>query len=90
MNNQSGWVSVRSEEYNIQAELMRGLLEAQGIDAILSREGYEAAMGLDGAPSHQVEILVRPEQAEQAREVFRQLDAGEFEIDEDSPDVTQG
>lgn len=90
MNDQTSWVVVRVAEFNLQAELLRGLLKANEIEAILSREGYEAAMGIDGLAGHQIDILVRAEQAERARALFDALDAGDLELDENGFPPDQG
>ena len=49
------------------AEIIKSLLNAYGIDVWLSQESAGSAIGLAMGPMAQVEIIVRAEQAEQAR-----------------------
>lgn len=65
------------------AEMLRGLLEAQGIQVLLSQEGlghsvYTVTVGLMG----EVQILVPKSQLEGARKVIEDYNAGVFEEQE--------
>ena len=60
-------------------EILCGLLIAQGIPAITSREGYGRARGLHYGPTGETEILVPSDYEKQAREVLRLYYAGAFE-----------
>jgi len=77
------WVVLERIAGDLQAEILRGLLEAQGIPVLLSQEGAGRAIGLSVGPLGEVEILV-PEglrlEAEQVLEMYR---TGEFETDEE-------
>jgi hypothetical protein len=62
------------------AEMLRGLLEAQGIQVLLSQEGlghsvYTVTVGIMG----EVQILVPKSQLESARKVIDEYNAGVFE-----------
>ncbi len=62
-------------------EVLRGLLEAEGIPALLSQEGAGRAIGLTGGLLGRVQILVPAQHAARAREVLQdyyngQLDQG--------------
>ncbi|MBI3159269.1 MAG: DUF2007 domain-containing protein [Chloroflexi bacterium] len=70
------WKVVRVESYNLQAEILRGLLESQGIDVVLSSEGYQAALGLDGPPFHRIHILVPETDLQAATRVLADYDSG--------------
>jgi hypothetical protein len=62
-----------------QAELLRGLLEAQGIDSVmLTQEGAGRAYGFTIGKMGQVQILVSSQHAELARQVLRQYYDGDF------------
>jgi hypothetical protein len=62
-----------------QAELLRGLLEAQGITSVLlTQEGAGRAYGFTIGKLGQVQILVPSHLAEQARQVLQQYYDGEF------------
>ncbi len=70
---------------DLQAELLRGLLEAQGIQVILNQEGAGRALGLNVGPLGEVEILVPTSQLESAKQILDDYYAGKFtESDYDS------
>lgn len=73
------WKSVISVQGELQAEVMRGLLEAQGIPVNLSQEGVARAYGLGVGPLSEVEILVPDNYVEAAQKVIERYQAGEFE-----------
>ncbi len=61
------------------AEILRGLLEAQGIEVLISQEGaghfgYPVTVGRLGA----VQILVRVENASQAESILAEFHRGEL------------
>lgn len=73
------WVVVDQVAGPLQGEILRGLLEAQGVEAELSQEsagqyGFAVNIGELG----RVEILVPVEQVEQARKVLEDYYAGAF------------
>ena len=77
------WVVLTVITGDLQAELIRGLLEAQGIKTILFQEGagrsvYHVTVG----PIADVEIHVPFSQFDKAREVLSLYNRGEFENDE--------
>ncbi len=55
---ESTWKSIISVQGELQAEVLRGLLEAQGIPVNLSQEGVARAYGLGVGPLSEVEIMV--------------------------------
>lgn len=63
-----------------EAEVLRGLLEAQGIRVMLSKEGASTAYGLTAGTFGEVEVFVSASQAEEAGRIFEEnfgpLDAG--------------
>lgn len=72
------WEKVDETQGSLQAELLRGLLEAQGISVYLSQEGAGRAYGLTVGALGMVEILVPAEQVEAALQILRAYYAGEF------------
>lgn len=60
-------VSVGTADGQIEAEIIKGLLNANGVDVWLSQESATSAIGLGIGPMAEVEIMVREEHAEQAR-----------------------
>ena len=63
----------------IQAEILRGLMEAQGIMINIVREGYQAAYGLANQPGTQIELLAPTSQVEEARKIIREYNEGKFD-----------
>ncbi|UCH60144.1 MAG: DUF2007 domain-containing protein [Anaerolineales bacterium] len=74
---------------DLNAELLRGLLEAQGIPVVLSKEGYAKALGLNVGPLGEVEILVPEDKFTLARQVLVDYHAGVFARSE-FPDNSTG
>ena len=73
------WVLVVKVQGQLQAEIIKGLLEAQGIMVWLNAQGaaraYAVAVGTLGA----VELLVPSSEAEHARQVLEAYYRGEFD-----------
>ena len=80
------WVMVASVSGEIQAEIIKGFLEAQGISVFLNQEGAGRAYGLGVGPLGEVQILVPHTQEEAARQVLADYEAGKFE--NPSSDIT--
>ena len=78
------WEAVIEVFGELEAELLRGLLEAQEIPAILNQEGAGRAYGLGVGSLGVVQILVPKSALENAREVLDDYYSGKFE--EISPD----
>jgi hypothetical protein len=53
-----------------EAELLRGLLEAQGIQVMLSKEAAATVYGLTAGAFAEVEVFVSQAQAAQAQEIL--------------------
>ena len=70
------WVVVETVTGSLNAEILRGLLQAQGIDAMLSQEGAGRALGLEVGPLGEVDILVSPENVQGARKLIDESYAG--------------
>lgn len=70
------WVVVETVTGSLNAEILRGLLQAQGIDAMLSQEGAGRALGLEVGPMGEVDILVSPENVQVARKLIDESYAG--------------
>jgi len=83
------WVLVDKVQGQLQAEILRGLLEAQGILVWLNPQGaahaYAVSVGTLGA----VELLVPSSSADQAQKVLEAYYRGDFEnmeLDKTEPD----
>lgn len=55
-----------------EAEVLRGLLEANGIQVLLSKEGASTAYGITAGSFGEIEVLVPQSQAKKAEEIFAQ------------------
>jgi hypothetical protein len=76
------WVEVEEAPDQLQANILKGLLEAQGVTVLVTQEGYQQAIGLAGFGSAMVKIMVPNDQEEMARQVLDDFYSGKFE-DED-------
>lgn len=74
------WEVVSEAAGSFNAEMLKGLLEAQGIPVMLSQEGVgHSVFALTVGPLGTVQVLVPVELLERAREVLRDVDRGTFE-----------
>ena len=67
-----------------QAEVLRGLLEAQDIHVLLSQESASSAIPVSFGILGDVQIMVKEEDLERAREILEEYYAGEYDRDEES------
>ena len=84
------WVVVETVTGSILAELLRGLLEAQEIEVILSQEGAGRAFGLEVGPMGEVQILVSQENSQDAQAILDDYYSGAFESQELLEDDGEG
>ena len=77
------WELITTVSGELQAELLRNLLEVQGIKVFLSQEGAGRAVGLTMGPMGEVQVLVPENQSEAARQIVDDYYAGKFESSED-------
>lgn len=73
------WELVIEVSGELQAHLLRNLLEAQGITVFLNQEGAGKAYGLTVGPLGQVQVLVPENQSQEARRIVDEYYAGNFE-----------
>lgn len=73
------WEEVNRVPDTVQAEILRGLLEAQGIHVWLSQEGAARAIGLTLPPMGEVVIMVPTDQVGEASEILAQYAEGALE-----------
>lgn len=83
------WELVVEVSGEFQANMLRNLLEAQGIKVFLNQEGAGKAYGLTVGPLGQVQVLVPEQQIQEARQIADDYYAGKFETNEglDSEEV---
>ncbi|MGE5124155.1 MAG: putative signal transducing protein [Acidobacteriaceae bacterium] len=85
------WVLVDKVQGQLQAELIKGLLEAQGILVWVNSQGAARAYAVTVGTLGAVEILVPSSAAEQARQVLEAYYRGDFDnIEFKQPDTDQG
>jgi len=77
------WELVIEVSGELQADLLRNLLEAQGIKVFLNQEGAGKAYGLTVGPLGQVQVLVPEHQSQEARQIVDDYYAGKFETNEE-------
>jgi hypothetical protein len=73
------WVLVDKIQGQFQAEIIKGLLEAQGIQVWLNAQGAARAYAVSVGTLGAVELLVPSSQTVQAREVLDEYYRGDFE-----------
>ena len=85
------WVLVDKVQGQLQAEMIKGLLEAQGIMVYLNPQGAARAYAVTVGTLGAVEVLVPSSAAEQARQVLEAYYRGDFDnIEFQGPDDDQG
>jgi hypothetical protein len=73
------WVKIETVYDQIQAELLRGLLEAQEVNVLLAQEGAAKALGLSVGTLSEIEVLVAERDAKRARMILDEYYGGELE-----------
>ena len=78
------WEVVAEVPGELQAGLVRNLLESQGIKVFLNQEGAGRAVGLSMGPMGEVQVLVPESQIEEAGKIVDDYNAGNMDVDEES------
>jgi len=73
------WVVATKVAGELQAELMRGLLEAQGVRVYLAMEGAARAIGITVGSLGEVDLMVPETELEEALDIINSYHRGEFE-----------
>ncbi len=85
------WVLLDKVQGQLQAEILKGLLEAQGVTVWINQEGAARAYAIEVGSLGMVEILVPSGMADKARSVLEAYYRGDFENTEfDNPDIDEG
>ncbi len=79
----NNWATAFTVQGELQAEILRGLLEAQGIPVELLQESAARIYGLGVGPMAEVEFLVPEDKLNEAQSVFADYKSGKFEEDAD-------
>jgi len=80
----SKWETVAEVYGDLEAEIIRSLLQAEGIPVTLSKEGAGQALGLQVGKMGEVQVLVTTENAEKSRSIIDDYFAGKFDTDEET------
>ncbi len=72
-------VTVYQAEGQLEAEMIKSFLEAQGIDVVINQESIGRTYGLSVGTLGMVEVLVPQSQAEDAEQLLKAMENGEFE-----------
>ena len=74
------WAVLDEVGGTLNAELIKGLLEAQGVPVILSQEGAgHSVYAMNVGSLGQVQLLVPEDRLEEARQILEDYYAGKFE-----------
>jgi Putative prokaryotic signal transducing protein len=76
---EEAWVLLDKVQGQLQAEILKGLLEAQGIMVWLNQEGAARAYAVEVGTLGMVEILVPSGVIDKARQVLEAYYRGDFE-----------
>ncbi len=76
------WVLLDRIQGRLQAEILKGLLEAQGITVWLNQQGAASAYAVDVGTLGAVELLVPSNEVAKARLVLESYARGDFENEE--------
>jgi len=77
--NQEEWVLIDTVAGQLQAEIVRGMLEAQGIQVWLNQAGAAHAYAMTVGSMGRVEVLVPSSASEQAQRILSDYYAGTLE-----------
>jgi len=75
----SDLISVYNARGRLEGEMIKAFLESKGISVILTQEGAAAALGLSIGPLGIVEVLVNPENADEAHALLVSMEQGYYE-----------
>jgi hypothetical protein len=78
-------IKVYSTEGQLEAEMIKAFLEAQGLQVILSQESIGRTLGLSAGRLGQVYILVPESQVEEAVGFLEAMERGDY-VEPDLPD----
>jgi hypothetical protein len=78
----SEFILLVSVSGKLEAEIIRGMLQAYGIDAMLSHEAAASIYGLGVGPTAEVDILVPEDRLEEAKQLLDDYQCGRLENDQ--------
>jgi len=72
-------ISVYWAAGQLEADLLKGFLEAQGLEVLLSQESVGKTLGLSAGTLGRVEVLVPETQLELAKTLISEMEHGDFD-----------
>jgi len=72
------FVSIYSAAGLLEADMLKGFLEAQGLKVILCQESVGRTLGLAAGTLGKVDVMVPEEQVNDAKELLNAIEDGEF------------
>ena len=72
-------INIYSAAGQLEAEIIKGFLEAQGLEVVLNQESVGRTMGLSAGHLGRVQVLVDESQVEDAKSLLSDVAKGEFE-----------
>jgi hypothetical protein len=73
------YVKVYAGNGQLDADMIKAFLQSMNIQAVTSRESLGSIYGFSVGPLGEVDILVPQEEAEEALDILRRMEEGEFE-----------
>jgi hypothetical protein len=83
------YITVYTSSGQLEAEIIRSLLEAQGLTVRLSQESAGAVYAFTVGPLGEVDVMVSETDVGKAREVLEAYQRGEFNSDDEVSDVDE-
>jgi hypothetical protein len=72
-------ISVYSTAGKLEAEIIKGFLEAQGLQVILNQESVGQTIGLSAGRLGKVDVLVPDTQVAEAKDLIKAIANGDYE-----------
>ncbi len=72
-------IKVYTAAGDLDAEMVKGFLEAQGLDVTLSQESVARTLGLTAGKLGEVKVMVPESQVAEAQDFLAAMQAGEYE-----------
>jgi|WetSurMetagenome_2_1015567.scaffolds.fasta_scaffold238097_2 hypothetical protein len=79
----SNYVTVYVANGQLDAEMIRGFLEASGIPAMISQESVGKVFGMAAGPLGEVNVLVPEDRTDEAMQLLDSMERGELIDDQD-------
>ena len=78
----SEFILLVSVSGKLEAEIVHAMLQAYGIDAVMSHEAAASIYGLGVGPTAEVDILVPEDRLEDAKQLLDDYQHGRLEVDQ--------